>query len=80
MSGSSKTKPAVTAIVVTPSDSVNLADPCRALWVGVLGDISVEMEGVGTAIVLKGAQGIIPIAVTRVNSTSTTATDIVALY
>lgn len=78
----SKEKPAGNAVVVTPSDSVDLAIPTRALWVGVSGNISVEMEGIGSAIVFSGiATGtLIPIAVSRVNSTLTTATNIVALY
>ena len=75
----SKEKPAEDAVVVVPSDSVNLSAPARALWVGVLGDVSVEMIGIGSAIVFKGIQGLLPVSVTRVNSTATTATDIVAL-
>ena len=74
-----KDKPAEDAEVVIKSDTVNLAEAARALWVGVSGDVSVEMIGVGSAIVFKGIQGILPVAVTRVNSTNTTATDIVAL-
>ncbi len=76
---SSKSKPAKDGVAVTPSDTVNLAQPARALWVGVLGDVSVEMVGIGSAVVFKGAQGLLPISVTRVNSTNTDATDIVAL-
>ena len=68
------------AVAVTPHDSTNLSNTTRALWVGVLGDISVEMSGSGSAIVFKGVQGLIPLRVTRVNSTATTATDIVALW
>ncbi len=75
----SKSKPAEEGVAVTPSDTVNLTSPARALWVGVSGDVSVEMVGLGSAIVFKGAQGILPVSVTRVNSTNTDATDIVAL-
>ena len=74
-----KSKPAQDAEVVVKSDSVNLVQVSRALWVGVSGDVSVEMVGVGTAIVFKGIQGLLPVSVTRVNSTNTTATDIVAI-
>ena len=53
-----------------------------SLYVGVAGDVSVEMAGTGSAIVYKGvaAGSTLPINVTRVNSTATTATDIVALF
>ncbi len=75
----SKSKPAEEGVAVTPSDTVNLTSPARALWVGVSGNVSVEMVGVGTAIVFVGAQGLLPVSVTRVNATLTTATNIVAL-
>jgi len=72
--------PVKNAAAVTPSNSVDLAKTTRALWVGVSGDISVEMADSGASVVFKGVQGLIPIRVTRVNSASTTATDIVALW
>lgn len=72
--------PAWNAVAVSTSDTVSITGaPTRALWVGVSGDISVLMAG-GASVVLKGAQGLIPIRVDRVNTTSTTATDIVALF
>lgn len=72
--------PAWSAASVTPSDNTDIPGaPSRGLWVGVSGDISVVMAGGGT-VVLKGVQGLVPIRVDRVNSTSTTATDIVALF
>ncbi len=74
------TSPAGSSAAVTPHNSTDLTDSTRALWVGVLGDISVEMENTGSAVVFKGVQGLIPIRVTRVNSTATTATDIVAIW
>ncbi len=74
------TSPAGSSAAVTPHDSTDLADGTRSLWVGVSGDISVEMENAGSAIVFKNVQGLIPIRVTRVNSTNTTATDIVAIW
>ena len=77
-----KMNPARSAVAVTPHDSNNLAQASRALYVGVAGDISVEMLGSGSAIIFKAvpAGTILPIQVTRVNSTSTTATNITALY
>ncbi len=72
--------PAESGVAVTPHDSNNLPNTTRALWVGVSGDVSVEMKTSGTALVFKNAQGLLPYRVTRVNSTNTTATDIVALW
>jgi hypothetical protein len=74
--------PAYNAEAVTPSDSVNLAKTSRGVYVGVAGDISVEMAGTGTAIVFTGvlAGSILPIRITRVNSTGTTATNMTSLY
>jgi hypothetical protein len=73
---------ALNAAVVIPSDTVNLDFPTRFLWVGGAGNVSVEMEGSGSAIVLEGitAGTMLPIRVKRVNVTGTTATKIVALW
>ena len=68
------------AEVIVKSDTVNLAQTARAIYVGVSGDISVEMVGVGSAIIFKAVPvGLLHIAFTRVNSTGTSATDMVAL-
>jgi len=72
--------PAKNAAAVTPHDTTNLSKTTRALWVGVKGDVSVEMAGSGSAIVHKGVQGRLDVRCTRVNSTATTATDIVAWW
>jgi hypothetical protein len=69
------------AVAVTPHDSTNFAaGECRGLYVGVAGDITAIINGV--AVLFKGVpQGsILPVRCTRVNSTATTATDMVALY
>lgn len=77
-----ETAPARNAEVVSKSDTVNLVHEGRALYVGVTGDVSVQMCETGTAIVFKAvpAGTVLPIAILRVNSTSTTATDMVSLY
>lgn len=80
-----KTVPAEYAVVVTPSDSTNLGYTTRALYVGGAGNVSVEMAGAGgqePTVLFTGvvAGSILPISVTRVNSTGTTATTIVALW
>lgn len=79
---SSLASPARSAVAVTPHDSTNLTTVSRALWVGGAGNISVEMADTGTAIVFVGvaAGTLLPLRVSRVNSTSTTATSIVSIY
>lgn len=74
--------PYYSAEVVTPHDSNELAYVSRGLYVGVGGNISVQMAGTGTAIVLKGVPTgtVLRIRVKRVNATLTTATDMVSLY
>lgn len=70
---------------ITPSDSVNFAVPTRGIYVGVTGDVVCVPKtrtGEGAAVLFKAvpAGSVLPIAATRVNSTSTTATDLVALF
>ena len=68
------------AKAVTPSDSTVL--PCtRALWVGTGGTVNV-VTGDGTTVAFTNvASGmILPIQVTQVLATSTTASAILALY
>lgn len=77
---SSDTSPASGAIAVTPSDTVNMAT-CRALYIGVAGDVSVIPANSTVAVVFTAAPvGILPVQVRRVNAAGTTATNIVALY
>lgn len=66
---------------VSPSDTVNIKNgPARSLYIGVTGDVVAINEN-NVAITFKNAvQGsVIPIVTKRVNSTGTTATNIVAL-
>lgn len=74
--------PAANAEVVTPHNSNNLSNTSRGIYVGGAGDVSVQMSGTGTAIVFKNvpAGTVLPYRITRVNSTSTTATDMVSVY
>ena len=74
--------PAKGAAAVTPSDSADLVYRTRALYVGTGGNISVNMAGTGAAVVFTGVPSgsVLPISVTRVLSTDTTASDIVALW
>lgn len=68
-------------VAVTSSDSTVLP-VTRALLVGTGGDVAVVFTDAGSAVTLKNiASGsILPVQVTKVMSTNTTATDIVALY
>ena len=87
---SSKTKPSEYAVAVTPSDTVDIdfsqkAAASRGLYVGSGGDVSVEMVGPGlttsTVVFVAVLTGtLLPIEVTRVNSTATTASSLVAIW
>jgi hypothetical protein len=70
------------AVSVTPNDSADVSGaPYTALYVGVGGDIALDLNEEGEAIVFKNlASGqLLPVVFDRVDSTSTTATDLVAL-
>ena len=73
--------PAHRLAAVTPNDSADLASASRALYIGGAGDVSVVTVG-GDTVTLSGAQAgsIIPVRVSRVRSTGTTATNIVAMW
>ena len=92
---SEKTKPAHFAIAIILSDSTNIdfgqkGSITRGIYVGSGGDISVEMAGeknrgdgmsdptVIFKSVLSGT--LLPIGVTRVNNTATTASSLVAVW
>jgi len=66
---------------VTPSNTVDFPwGPCEAIFIGGNGVLQVVAQD-GTVTAFDHAKGfILPIKAIRVNSTSTTATGIVALY
>jgi hypothetical protein len=72
--------PAQDAYAITTSDSVNFSSPFRSIYVGGSGNIVVVTPS-GTAITFNGALAgtVIPVAGLRVNTTSTTATNLVGL-
>lgn len=80
--GNDMANPGSNAEVVTKHDSNELAKISRALYVGGAGDVTVVMAGTGTAITFAGvgAGTWLPIRVKRVNSTGTTATNIVSVW
>lgn len=70
------TASATRAVVVSPGQDIT---PCRALWVGVQGDLAVTMAGDDSPVTFANAIGIMPICVKRIEA-STTAGAIIALY
>lgn len=69
------------AVSVTPSDSTNLSFDARALYIGTGGNVVVVFPDNSTVTFSNVPTGsILPVIAKRVNSTSTTATNIVALY
>lgn len=69
------------AIAVTPDNSTEFNDVCRALYIGVGGDAVILLAD-GSAQTFKNLQSgqVLPVQARRVNSTNTTATNILALY
>lgn len=76
------TAPDFDGYAVTPSDSADLGNgPTTAIYVTGAGNVNVNLAGGGTAVLTSLAAGqILEIAVSRILSTSTTATGIFALY
>lgn len=73
--------PARNAAVVTPDNSNDLAHVTRALFIGGAGNLNVDTADGDTVLFTGVTAGmILPLAVKRVRSTSTTATNIVALW
>jgi hypothetical protein len=81
LTSTDKVIPAPNFAVITPSDSTDLPNATRGIWVGVAGDIKVNGLTTGTGIVLKNAPvGLLVGQFSRVYATGTTATDLVAEY
>lgn len=69
------------AAVVSPSNTVDLTNPTKGIYVGGAGDLKVNMFGGDTVtFVAVPAKTYLPICVTRVFLTGTGATKIVALW
>jgi len=73
--------PATKAFEISPGDGADIAYVTRALWVGGAGDLKVTTSA-GDTVTLVGVTAgcLIPIRVSRVWSTGTSATSIVGLY
>lgn len=73
--------PYVGGAAVTPNDSADLAELTRAVWVGGTGDLKVTFQD-GSTVVLQTvpAGSLLPIRVSRIFASGTTATLIAAIY
>ena len=72
--------PATNAVLVSPSDSEDLATVTRAVYVGGAGDMKVTMQDSGTVLFSGIPAGTtLPIRVSRIWATTTDATLIIAL-
>ncbi len=68
------------ALAVTPSDTATIRHT-RGVYVGVTGDLAVTMlEGNSVTFVAVPAGALLPIRVSQVLATGTTATSIVAIF
>lgn len=75
------TSPYNDAAAVTPSDSTDLANTTRALYIGSQGTITVRMAGSGNDVQFHlDKHEMLPIRVVRVLATGTSADNIVALW
>jgi hypothetical protein len=81
--GAHATGPAIGARAVTPNDGADLPfSPARRLYVGTGGNVSVVYEPGSTAVTYVNVPSgfVFGGFITRVNSTGTTATNIIAEY
>ena len=74
-------QPPANAFAITTSDTLALTAPVRAIYVGVSGDVKVDMVTGGTGIVFKAVPvGVFQIQAVKVYATLTTATNLIGLY
>ena len=72
--------PATGYFAVTPSDSVGLGGTTRGLYIGTGGNVvAVRPDGVAVTFTAVPTGTFMPVCCIRVNSTNTTASNIVAL-
>lgn len=77
------TAPASRFVAVTPDDSNNLPQACRAIYVGGAGNVAItgqdDADGQKTTFAVTAGQ-ILPVMAKRIFANGTTATGLVALY
>ena len=73
--------PCDNAVAITPSNTEDLTYVTRAIWVGGAGSVNVITAG-GQTVLIVGVQAgtLLPLRVTRVLSSSTSATSIVGMW
>lgn len=69
------------AVVITPSDTADLSDPTRAVYIGNTGNLKVDMVSGGTVTFKNLPSGmVLPIQAIKVYATGTSATELIGLY
>ncbi|MFO1175770.1 MAG: hypothetical protein U1E48_11320 [Paracoccaceae bacterium] len=77
----SLTAPARDAVVIVPSDTVDLTFVPRAIYVGQSGAVSARMANGGSVTFANAQAGsFLPLRVAGINATGTTATGLIALW
>jgi len=72
--------PATNAVAITPNDNTDLVAVTRAVYIGTTGNMKVTMQDSGTVVFTGIPAGTtLPIRVSRIWSTTTTASTIIAL-
>lgn len=79
MANMSLDRPFTNGVAITPSDTVALGRPSKAVYVGGAGNIRAIMGGAETNFIAVPVGTVLPISATRINATGTTATNLVAL-
>jgi hypothetical protein len=74
--------PAFDGDPIVPSDTVDLGDAARAIYIGADGNVCLDTLASGTTLTFVGlkAGSILPVAARRVRATLTTATGLIALF
>lgn len=73
------TAPAFNAAEVDPDNTLEF-EASRMIYVGTQGDIFVDMAGIGVNVPIRNVVGALPIQVTRIYQTGTTATNILRFW
>lgn len=71
--------PADFAVAVAPDDNIDLANVARSLYIGTTGNLVVITAAGNTVTFNAVPVGILPVRVSRVKATGTTASNILAL-
>lgn len=78
--GQAISSPAFHAAAITPHNSTNLDTVARAIYVGTTGNIVIVTPNDEVVTFTSVPVGILPVMAKRINSTSTTASNLVALW